>query len=151
MKKHIAQSDYDYKKVVEEVNNQPSLTVPDQSMSIIEIMKRFAKGLPIDGERVPWYEGTDQEIEENGDFPDITRLDQVDRHMLAKDAQENTARLRKKLREEAEQKKKADQGKKIERTSGEKADQRSTGAPDPNPDPGKNSAGGDEAKASDKK
>lgn len=43
-----------------EVNTQPSKTIPDQSMSIREIMKRYASGLPLGGQRVPMYdEGED--------------------------------------------------------------------------------------------
>lgn len=51
-----------------ETNNLPSLTVPDQTMSIREIMDRFARGLPLDV-RVPIYEG------EESEFPDVNRLD----------------------------------------------------------------------------
>lgn len=47
-----------------EVNKMPSLTVPDQTMSISEIMRRFAAGLPVGGARVPLYE-EDDESEEN--------------------------------------------------------------------------------------
>lgn len=43
-----------------EKNNLPSETIPDQSMSISEILRRFAQGLPIDGARVSEYdEGED--------------------------------------------------------------------------------------------
>lgn len=34
----------------------PSRTVPDQSMSVTEIMQRFASGLPVDGARVAMFE-----------------------------------------------------------------------------------------------
>lgn len=40
-----------------EINDEPSETVPDQSMSVSEIMRRFASGLPLGGEKVPLYEG----------------------------------------------------------------------------------------------
>lgn len=40
-----------------EINDQPSETVPDQSMSVSEILRRFASGLPLGGEKVPLYEG----------------------------------------------------------------------------------------------
>ncbi|QCQ85115.1 hypothetical protein [Blackfly microvirus SF02] len=39
-----------------EINLLPSKTVPDQSMSIGEIMHRYASGLPVGGTRVPMYE-----------------------------------------------------------------------------------------------
>lgn len=35
---------------------QPSLTVPDQTMSIRTIMERYARGLPIDGQKTPQYD-----------------------------------------------------------------------------------------------
>jgi len=42
---------------VGEINNMTSETIPAQSMSVREIMVRFAKGLPIDGARVVEYDG----------------------------------------------------------------------------------------------
>jgi hypothetical protein len=38
---------------------QPSQTIPDQTMSIKEIMERYAKGLPIGGGLTPIYEEED--------------------------------------------------------------------------------------------
>lgn len=45
-----------------EVNNQPSQTIPDQSMSVKTIMDRYARGLPLEGQRVPIYDGEDHEL-----------------------------------------------------------------------------------------
>lgn len=42
-----------------EKNNGISETIPDQSLSIPEIIKRHARGLPITGGRTPIYEGED--------------------------------------------------------------------------------------------
>ena len=39
-----------------EVNTLPSMTIPDQAMSIPEMIKRYASGLPLGGARVPMYE-----------------------------------------------------------------------------------------------
>lgn len=55
-----------------ETNPFPSMTVPDQTMSIREIMQRFAKGLPIDGSKVPIYD-------EENDLPDLRTLDLAER------------------------------------------------------------------------
>lgn len=63
-------------EVVGEVNDLPSMTVPDDSMSIREILDRFARGLPIDGFRVPMYD-------EDNDMPDIRTLDFAERQQLA--------------------------------------------------------------------
>lgn len=51
----------------------PSLTIPDQAISIKEMIARFTMGLPIHGNRVPIYDG-DQEY-----FPDLDKMDLVDR------------------------------------------------------------------------
>lgn len=55
-----------------EVNDQPSKTIPDQTMSIREIVARFQRGLPIDAGKVPIYHGEDIEL------PDIRKLDLVE-------------------------------------------------------------------------
>jgi len=39
-----------------ESNNSPSLTVPDQSMSVMELIRRFGQGLPLTGLKTPLYE-----------------------------------------------------------------------------------------------
>lgn len=45
-----------------EINNGDSKTVPDQSMSLSEILRRFASGLPLGGQRVEFYEGEEDDI-----------------------------------------------------------------------------------------
>lgn len=52
-----------------EINFLPSLTVPDQVLSIRQIMDRFSRGLPIDGEQFAVYHGEDFEL------PDFSRMD----------------------------------------------------------------------------
>lgn len=59
-----------------EVNNKPSMTIPDQTMSIREILSRYAQGLPV-GVKTPIYDG------EENDLPDPMTLDLVDRAELA--------------------------------------------------------------------
>lgn len=54
-----------------ERNNKPSLTIPDQTLPIREILARFSKGLPV-GVKVPIYEGEDNTL------PDPKTLDLVD-------------------------------------------------------------------------
>jgi hypothetical protein len=60
-----------------EFNTQPSLTIPDQTMSIRTILDRHSRGLPIDGLKIPIYEG------EENDLPDWRRLDLAERQELA--------------------------------------------------------------------
>lgn len=43
-----------------EVNKQPSLTVPDQTMTIPEIIARYARGLPLEGYRPPLFDVHDE-------------------------------------------------------------------------------------------
>lgn len=65
-----------YTPTVGEINDMPSMTVPDQAMSMAEILSRFARGLPIEAGRVPIYD-------EENDLPDIRTLDLVERADLA--------------------------------------------------------------------
>jgi len=60
-----------------EKNYSPSMTIPDQTMSIRTILDRHSRGLPIDGIKVPIYEG------EENDLPDWRRLDLAERQELA--------------------------------------------------------------------
>ena len=53
--------------------NEPSLTIPDQTMSMRTIMERYAKGLPITNVKTPIY---DEENVSSG--VDLRKLDLVD-------------------------------------------------------------------------
>jgi hypothetical protein len=64
-------------KKIYEVNRKPSMTIPDQTMSIRTILDRHSRGLPIDGIKTPIYEG------EENDLPDWRRLDLAERQELA--------------------------------------------------------------------
>lgn len=75
---------YNNKRVRDpESNKKPSLTIPDQSMTIREIMTRYAKGLPISGGRVPLYENEDGEEDF---YPDIEHMDLADRQQFLEDS-----------------------------------------------------------------
>jgi len=50
------------KKTIGEVNNKPSLTLPDQTLSIPELIRRYAQGLPLGAPAVGHY---DEEPEED--------------------------------------------------------------------------------------
>jgi len=62
-----------------EENDEPSLTVPDQTMSIKEILNRFASGLPVGGHKEALYD----ESESEEYFPDPRYMDLADRQELA--------------------------------------------------------------------
>ena len=55
---------------------QPSMTVPDQSMSIKTILERYARGLPVGGRLDEYYD-------EENDLPDPRTLDLAERQELA--------------------------------------------------------------------
>lgn len=83
-----------------EKNTHPSETIPDQSMSVKEILNRYAKGLPLhSNKQVGEYYGDDQY------YPDLARLDLSEKQELYR---ENQAKIRslQKLMEEDEQKEK---------------------------------------------
>lgn len=64
-----------------EESAKPSETVPDQSMPIIEIMRRYASGLPLGGMRQPIYQGEDSGIPPNWDQMDISeKMDFKEEH-----------------------------------------------------------------------
>jgi hypothetical protein len=54
----------------------PSLTVPDQTMSIRTILERYARGLPVGGRLDEYYD-------EDNDLPDPRTLDLAERQELA--------------------------------------------------------------------
>jgi hypothetical protein len=54
-----------------------SMTIPDQTMSIRTILERHSRGLPIDGMKIPIWEG------EENDLPDWRRLDLAERQELS--------------------------------------------------------------------
>lgn len=60
---------------------QKSLTVPDQAMPISEILRRFAHGLPLSGQKVPMYDGGDPGP---GDFERMELTDRMDAIEAAK-------------------------------------------------------------------
>lgn len=81
--------DFPYKG---EVNNQPSETVPDQTMTMREILIRYAKGQPIDGEKTPlWEDG-------EGYAKDPDTLDLAEREELATQAREELQQLNEKFK-----------------------------------------------------
>jgi len=70
-----------------EVNNLPSLTIPDQNLSIRQIIDRYTRGLPIHSFN-PVYDGEDY------DLPDPRTLDLVERHELAERLKEEVASIK---------------------------------------------------------
>lgn len=60
---------YNYQPYLGKHNSQPSLTVPNQSMTVDEILRRHTLGLPMTGQKVELWEGDEQIM------PDLQGLD----------------------------------------------------------------------------
>lgn len=54
----------------------PSMTVPDQAMSVKEIMDRFVRGIPMEAGKVPIYEGEEF-------IPDWQKMDLTEKQEYA--------------------------------------------------------------------
>jgi len=52
-----------------EENNKPSLTIPEQTMTVRQLIERHVRGLPLDGAKIPIFNG------EEDDMPDLRTLD----------------------------------------------------------------------------
>jgi len=71
-----------------ETNNKPSQTVPDQSLSIREIMKRYASGLPLGGGKEEIWLGEDD------DLPDTTHMDLADKQAVMEEYAEELKQIK---------------------------------------------------------
>lgn len=63
---------YNHKEQIGEINLFPSLTIPDQALSLNEIIRRFASGIPMDIGKIPVFD-------EDNDLPDFRKLDLAER------------------------------------------------------------------------
>lgn len=81
-------------KTQREVNLLPSLTIPDQTFTIKEILDRFARGLAFNGAKVPVYHGEEE-------LPDTRRMDLADIEQYKESLQLEIEGLQSKLREKA--------------------------------------------------
>lgn len=86
---------YNHEENIGEINDQPSLTVPDQTMSLRTIVERYTRGLPIDGAKVPIYD-------EENDLPDFRTLDLAERQEYAEQYAEELKHLAKKAKKAEE-------------------------------------------------
>lgn len=60
-----------------EVNNEVSMTVPDMTMSIPEILKRYASGMTVGGAKHPLYHGN-EDYDDVGDH-NLQNMDELER------------------------------------------------------------------------
>ena len=61
----------------EPVNKLPSMTVPDQSLTVPELYERMQMGLPPEGEKFPIYD-------EGQPYPNISKMDLTERQQFTK-------------------------------------------------------------------
>lgn len=79
-----------------EINLDPSETVPDQSMSVKELMDRYARGLPLNG-KTPVYTGEDD------DMPDLARMDLAEREEYAERVAQELEEIKERLNKRAKE------------------------------------------------
>lgn len=92
---------YNFKDHSGEVNLLPSETIPDQSLTIKEIVGRYVRGLPITGS-IPVYDDDDDVLNEVV-YPDITKMDLADLQQMKEDNQQWIAKLNKELKDKSAQ------------------------------------------------
>jgi len=104
MQNQSFQTTFHRHEVAGEKNNLPSATVPDQTMSLRELISRYARGLPINGVKVPIYD----EHPEDDDLPDPRTLDLAEREELALQYAEELANLKEQYKMKAKARKQAE-------------------------------------------
>lgn len=85
----------------EQTQFAPTLTVPDQTLSMREIMHRYSRGLPIEPGRIGTYDNEDLDAPF---YPDLEKLDYAVREHYIAQAQAELRELRVKTRNEKKQK-----------------------------------------------
>jgi len=94
---------YNPNKVTEETFTNPSLTIPNEALSVREILIRYSRGLPID-ERVPIYD-------EENDLLDPRKMDLADVQELREQYAAELAEIKQKKKEYDEAQARAEQEK----------------------------------------
>jgi len=103
--KPIIRSQYTNNPTDYEKNNGISNTIPDDTLSIPEILKRFVKGQPIYAtSRKPYYD-SENDFET---IPDLPRMDLTEQADYFEQHAQNLKDLRKKFTDDVEEKRMAD-------------------------------------------
>lgn len=66
-------------RVAEHATTKPSMTVPNEAMSIQEIMRRHSKGLPLGGNNAQYDDTEDGDIDFDDFMPNLQTMDLADR------------------------------------------------------------------------
>ena len=77
----------------------PSETVPDQSLTMRQILDRYARGLPLDVKTPIW-----EEDDELNPLPDVRTLDLTEKHDMLKSAQDELNAIKTKMAEKRKKK-----------------------------------------------
>lgn len=85
---------YDFTSVSGEVFTKKSLTIPDATMSLRELLDRYARGLPVNGSE-PVYHGDEVEI------PNLKAMDLTEIHELKEATANEVSNLRNKAQSES--------------------------------------------------
>ena len=80
-----------------EQNNQPSLTIPDQTLTIKEILQRYASGQSLEG-KTPYYDETESEEY----MPDPRYMDLAEREELSQNFREEIQHIKTKAEKRKE-------------------------------------------------
>lgn len=87
-----------------EVNNMPSMTIPDQSMTIPEIIDRFVRGIPVNVGKVPIYD----EGEDLLDGINPQTMDIVEKKAFVSNTKDELYSLNQKIQNDEKRRKQAD-------------------------------------------
>jgi len=92
---------------MEKPNEQPSNAVPNQSLTIQEIYRRYASGRPLNGIKVTDYDddGEGHELSFDDFLPNMATMDLADRQALLEAAKEHMDDVKKRLNATAEARK----------------------------------------------
>lgn len=80
-----------------EQNNEPSLTIPDQTLSIKQILERYASGQSLEG-KTPYYDESDSEEY----YPDPRYMDLAEREEISQNFREEIQHIKTKAEKRKE-------------------------------------------------
>ncbi len=92
-----------------EQNDEPSLTIPDQTLSIKQILERYASGQSLEG-KTPYYD----ESESEEYYPDPRHMDLAEREELSEIYKEEIFQIKKKNAKQRDENKDDSNGQNIE-------------------------------------
>lgn len=94
---------------------QPSLTVPDQSMTISEILKRHARGLPIMGGKKMIFEAVENAGFDDDRLPDLSKMDYAEKEAFLDDINRELIEIKARVNKERKEKQEASRKQDLEK------------------------------------